>query len=206
MTTRRFRPPDPPRGRIGRFGPLRPSAIDVQSRTRELTPPSRAPRRPEISSATATTSTFLDRFDLTRTSSAATTSSSSSIRSISATASTTLVRPRRARRPSSALPAVHELLMRGNAAVPRAGQRGVRTALPVRENRGAATGVLLAVLGSGIRGLGLRLRELLLGLDVDLPAREPGRESGIQTLLADRERELVVRERSTVASRVSSSM
>ena len=30
MTTRRLRPAEPPRGRIGRFGPLRPSAISAQ--------------------------------------------------------------------------------------------------------------------------------------------------------------------------------
>ena len=44
------------------------------------------------------------------------------------------------------------------------------------------------------RPLGLRLRELGVRLDVDLPARQPRGEAGVEALLADRERELVVRD------------
>ena len=50
---------------------------------------------------------------------------------------------------------------------------------------------LLAV-AAAERRLGLRLRELGVGLDVDLPAGQPCGEPGVQALLADRERELVV--------------
>ena len=82
--------------------------------------------------------------------------------------------------------------MRGDTAVAGARQRGVRAALAVREHCGAASRELLAVLGSRVCELGLGLGELLLGLDVDLPAREPRGQTGVQTLLADRERELVV--------------
>src|SRR4029450_5353996 len=39
MTTRRFRPPGPWRGRIGRVGPFRPPAIAVQSRPAEPSGP-----------------------------------------------------------------------------------------------------------------------------------------------------------------------
>ena len=95
--------------------------------------------------------------------------------------------------------------MGGDAAVGGAGQRRVRAALAVREHRAAAAGVLLVVARAGVRRVGLGLGELGLGLDVDLPAGETGREPGVQALLADRERELVVGTM-TVASRVSSSM
>ena len=84
--------------------------------------------------------------------------------------------------------------MGGNAAVARAGESRVRAALPVREDRATAPGVVLVVVAATAEGgLGLGLRELGLGLDVDLPAGEARREAGIQALLADRERELVVR-------------
>src|SRR5206468_847041 len=71
--------------------------------------------------------------------------------------------------------------------------RRVRAALAVREDRRAAARVLLAVLALAAEGrLGLGLRELTVGLDVDLPAGQARGQSGVQPLLADRERELVV--------------
>src|SRR5579859_5752451 len=86
-----------------------------------------------------------------------------------------------------------QLLVRRNAAEARAGQCRVRAALAVRQDRRAAAGELLAVLAAEGR-VGLLLRELGVGLDVDLPAGQAGGEAGIQALLADRERELVVRD------------
>src|SRR5581483_4399661 len=86
-----------------------------------------------------------------------------------------------------------QLLMGGHAAVARARQRGVRAALAVRQDGGAAAGEVLAVGAlAAERGLGLLLRELGIGGDVDLPAREARGEAGVHALLADRERELVV--------------
>ena len=53
---------------------------------------------------------------------------------------------------------------------------------------------ILALIVAAEGRLGLRLRELRVGLDVDLPAGEAARgEAGVQALLADRERELVIR-------------
>src|SRR5215211_5399615 len=85
-----------------------------------------------------------------------------------------------------------ELLMRRDAAVPRAGQRRVRAALAVGEDRRAAAGEVLLVAAAAEDGLGLGLRKLGVGLDVDLPAGQPRGEAGVQPLLADRQRELVV--------------
>ena len=87
--------------------------------------------------------------------------------------------------------ALGELLVRRDAAEPRAGQRRVRTALARREDRGAAADRVAVVLAR-VCGLGLLLGELRVGLDVDLPARQAGGEAGVQAFLADRERELVV--------------
>ena len=86
-----------------------------------------------------------------------------------------------------------ELLVGGDAAVLRAGQRRVRAALAVREHRRAAAGevALLAALAAEGR-LGLLLGELGVADDVDLPAGQPVGEAGVHALLADRERELVV--------------
>src|SRR6185312_27346 len=81
-----------------------------------------------------------------------------------------------------------------DAAVLRPRQGCVRAALAVREKRGAAAGeVPAAVVLAGEGRIGLLLRELRIGLDVDLPAREARGEAGVEPLLADRERELVVR-------------
>src|SRR5829696_5867883 len=91
-----------------------------------------------------------------------------------------------------------ELLVRGNAAVAGARDGRVGAALAVREDRGAAAGVVaglaVALARAGERRLGLGLGELLVGLDVHLPAGQAGGETGVQTLLADRERKLVVRD------------
>src|SRR5205085_5573848 len=85
-----------------------------------------------------------------------------------------------------------ERLVRRHAAEARAGQRGVRAALAVREDRAAAAGELLLAVAAAVRRLGLGLRELRVGLDVDLPAGQARGEAGVQALLADCERELVV--------------
>src|ERR671925_23664 len=85
-----------------------------------------------------------------------------------------------------------ERLVRGHAAEAGARQRGVRAALAVREDRRAAAGELLLGVAAAVGRFGLGLRELRVGLDVDLPTREPRGETGVQALLADRERELVV--------------
>ena len=85
-----------------------------------------------------------------------------------------------------------ERLVRRDAAEARAGQRGVRAALAVREDRRAAAGEVLLVAAAAERDVGLRLRELGVGLDVDLPAGETRGEAGVHAFLADRERELVV--------------
>ena len=82
--------------------------------------------------------------------------------------------------------------MSGDAAEPRAGQRRVRAALAVGEDRDAAAGEVLAFRAAAEGSLGLGLGELGVGLDVDLPAGEAGGQAGVQALLADRERELVV--------------
>src|SRR5204863_4351969 len=51
----------------------------------------------------------------------------------------------------------------------------------------------LLVLAAAAEGrLGLRLGELAVGLNVDLPSRQTGSQAGVHALLADRERELVV--------------
>ena len=84
--------------------------------------------------------------------------------------------------------------MGGHAAVVRAGQRGVRAALAVRQHRRAAAGELLRVVLAGVGRLGLGLGELGVRLDVDLPARQARGEPGVEAVLADRERELVVRD------------
>src|SRR5213078_2246609 len=85
-----------------------------------------------------------------------------------------------------------ELLVGGNPAVARAGQRRVWAALAGREDRRAAAGELLLGSAAGEGGLGLLGCELRVGLDVDLPAGQARGEAGVHTLLADRERELVV--------------
>src|SRR6188472_2419710 len=82
-----------------------------------------------------------------------------------------------------------------DAAVLRPGQSRVRAALAVREKGGAAAReVAVAVVLPGEGSIGLGLGELGVGLDVDLPPREPRGETGVEPLLADRERELVVRD------------
>src|SRR5262249_20017861 len=86
-----------------------------------------------------------------------------------------------------------ERLVRRHAAEAGAGQRRVRAALAVRQDRGAAARQLLLGAAAAERDVGLRLRELGVGLDVDLPAGEARGEAGVHALLADRERELVVR-------------
>src|SRR5436190_292792 len=88
--------------------------------------------------------------------------------------------------------ALGELLVCGNAAVARAGQRRVRAALAVGEDGGAAAGDLRVLAAAAESGLRLGLSELAVGLDVDLPAGQAGGETGVHALLADRERELVV--------------
>src|SRR2546430_6343373 len=84
--------------------------------------------------------------------------------------------------------------MRRHAAVLRARQRGVRAALAVREDRRAAAGDVLDAfaVAAAERGRGLRLRELRVALDVDLPPGEARGEAGVHALLADGKRELVV--------------
>src|SRR6266536_2005297 len=87
-----------------------------------------------------------------------------------------------------------ERLVRRHAAEAGAGQGGVRAPLAVGQDRRAPAGQLLFVAAAAEGDLGLGPRELRVGLDVDLPAREPGREAGVHALLANRERELVVRD------------
>jgi hypothetical protein len=69
-------------------------------------------------------------------------------------------------------------------------QGGVRAALAGREQRDAAAGELFLLAAEGRVSLGSG--ELGLGLDVDLPAGQAGGEAGIEALLADRKRQLVV--------------
>src|SRR5580765_2855283 len=85
-----------------------------------------------------------------------------------------------------------ELLMSRETAIPGPGQRLVRAALAVREHRGAATREFLAFGAGAVGGSRLGLGELGVGLNVDLPAGQPRRKPGIEALLADRQRELVV--------------
>src|SRR5437764_929701 len=98
------------------------------------------------------------------------------------------------RRPGDVVgPGALERLVGRHAAEARSGQRGVRTALAVGEDGGAAAGEVLGALLAAPEGrLGLRLGELSVALDVDLPAGEARGETGVHALLADRERELVV--------------
>src|SRR5215218_4293869 len=83
-----------------------------------------------------------------------------------------------------------ERLVRVEAAVARAGQRGVRAAAPVGQDRAAAPAELLFLAVAA--GLLLLLGELGLGADVDAPAGEAGGEAGVLALAADRQRQLVV--------------
>src|SRR6476659_10240853 len=83
--------------------------------------------------------------------------------------------------------------MRRQTAVAGPRQCLVRTALAIREDRSATTGELFA-LAAAISRRGLSLRELRVGLDVDLPAGQPRGEPCVQALFPDRERELVVRD------------
>src|SRR3954452_14542841 len=83
-----------------------------------------------------------------------------------------------------------ERLVGVEAAVARAGQRGVRAAAAVGEDRAAAAAELLLLAVAA--GLLLLLGELGLGADVDAPAGEAGGEPGVLALAADRQRELVV--------------
>src|SRR6185436_10892009 len=78
--------------------------------------------------------------------------------------------------------ALGELLVGRDAAEARAGQRRVRAALAVREDRDAAAREVVAV-GAGEGSLGLGLRELRVRLDVDLPARQARGESGVRPSL-----------------------
>src|SRR3954451_1458965 len=91
--------------------------------------------------------------------------------------------------------AVRELLVRLHAAVLRSRERRIRAALAVGEDRRAAAGEVLALLAVGTAEgrLRLLLGELAVGDDVDLPPGEAVREPRVHALLADRERELVVR-------------
>src|SRR3954470_12338640 len=82
-----------------------------------------------------------------------------------------------------------ERLVRLEAAVARAGQRGVRAAAAVGEDGAAAAAELLLL---AVAGLLLLLRELGLGPDVHAPAREARGEPGVLALAPDRQRELVV--------------
>src|SRR5437870_4917534 len=67
--------------------------------------------------------------------------------------------------------------------------------LAVREDRGTATGDVLALAVCAAEGdLGLSLCELGVALDVDLPTRKTRRETSVHALLADRKRELIVRD------------
>ena len=79
--------------------------------------------------------------------------------------------------------------MLGQAAVARPGQRGVRTATASREHGGAAAVDLVGALDLDLL---LLLGELGLGLDVDPPAGQLGRQPGVLSLAPDRQRELVV--------------
>src|SRR5262249_23654625 len=69
--------------------------------------------------------------------------------------------------------------------------RGVRATLAVAQNRGAAAAEVDVALAAEGR-LGLLLRELRVGDDVDLPTGQASREPRVEPFLADRERELVV--------------
>src|SRR3954454_13118204 len=82
-----------------------------------------------------------------------------------------------------------ERLVRLEAAVARAWQRGVGAAAAVGEDRAAATAELLLL---AVAGLLLLLGELGLRADVDPPAREARGEPGVLALAPDRQRELVV--------------
>src|SRR5215204_4102199 len=79
-------------------------------------------------------------------------------------------------------------LVRVEAAVARARQRGVRAAPAVAEDRRAAAADLLLL----VAGVLLLLGELGLRADVDAPAGEACGEAGVLALAADRERQLVV--------------
>src|SRR5207248_5265388 len=82
-----------------------------------------------------------------------------------------------------------------DAALARAGKRVFPAALAVREDRPAAAGdVAFLALLAGEGGLRLLLGELGIADDVDLPAGEPVRKPRVHAFLADRERELVVRD------------
>src|SRR4051794_7732653 len=85
-----------------------------------------------------------------------------------------------------------ELLMGRETAVPGPGQGLVRAALAVREHRRAATGEFLAFGAGAVSGSRLGLSELGVGLNINLPAGQPGRKPSIEALLADRQRELVI--------------
>src|SRR5712691_9628085 len=85
-----------------------------------------------------------------------------------------------------------KLLMRRQAAVARAGERLVRTALAVRQHRRAAAGELLALVRSAVSCGGFRLSELGVRLDVHLPAGEARGQACVQSFLADRERKLII--------------
>src|SRR5215213_1930922 len=83
---------------------------------------------------------------------------------------------------------VGERLMRVQAAVARARQRGVRATAAVAEDRGAAAAGLLLLVARILLFLG----ELGFGADVDAPAGQAGGEPGVLALAADRQAELVV--------------
>src|SRR5919108_2098634 len=83
-----------------------------------------------------------------------------------------------------------ELAVGRDAAVAGAGQGRVRAALAGGEDGRATARELL--LGAAEGGLCLRARELGVRGDVDLPAREPRGQAGVQALLAYGERQLIV--------------
>src|SRR5918994_703841 len=88
--------------------------------------------------------------------------------------------------------AVGERRVRGDSTEAGTRDRCVRAALAVREDRGAAAGEVLACLPSAEGCLGLGRGKLGLRLDVDLPPGQARGEAGVQALLADRERQLVL--------------
>ena len=163
MTTRRFRPPGPPRGESGDWV-CRPSAISDQSRAGKLRLLSLVPFS-GTSSASAAPSSTATAPASARTSSAA-----------CLTVDCDFLDDRNGLRlvdESPDAPARRSSATRGA----RRSGSACRSRAPRRSGR-----KLLAVLAAAEGRLGLGLRELLLGLDVDLPAGQARREPGVQAL------------------------
>src|SRR5262245_46947918 len=165
MTTRRFRPPGPPRGRIGRFGPFRPSAISVSLEPRGSRLVAALLRfLDRILDGTDDLELWfrlddlildllerlgcLDRFD-------------DRLNLGDFLDQLVLVLRRLV---GGRIGLVDERLMGGHAAVARAGECGVRAALAVRQHGRAAAGKLLAVLRPCVCKSRFLLRELRLRL------------------------------------------